>query len=393
MNITMLIEKARSLRASDVHLVCGLSPRCRVDGQMKEIEREILTPEQCRACAMELAGENFGQLERAGELDLALTVAGVRCRINVFRQQGNYSAAIRLLQDHILELKDLGLPPVVREFSEYSQGLVLITGETGSGKSTTLAALLNHINRTRCEHILTLEDPVEYVYTPDKCIINQREIGRDTESFSTGLRAALREDPDVILVGEMRDLDTISIALTAAETGHLVFGTVHTNSAADSIDRIVDVFPAERQRQIRLQLSMTLKAVLSQQLLPRKGREGRVLACEVMKTDDAIRNMIREGKTPQIQNAIQTTGMVGNILMDKALQNLLQSGEISQETYRSALRGSAAQVLAGKGGMGAGSMNMGMGTRGGGTMGTTGNMGNMGTMGGMQSGGFLKGDR
>ncbi len=351
MNITYLIEKARECRASDLHLVCGLSPRCRVDGEIRQIEPWVITEELSRSYAIELAGDNFAHLEETGELDLAMTVAGVRCRINVFRQQGNYSAAIRLLNDTIPTLDVLGLPAVVKEFAEYSQGLVLITGETGSGKSTTLAALLDSINHTRCQHILTLEDPVEYVYTPDKCIINQREIGKDTESFHTGLRAALREDPDVILVGEMRDLDTISIALTAAETGHLVFGTVHTNSAADSIDRIVDVFPAERQQQIRLQLSMTLKAVLSQQLLPRKDGGGRVLACEVMKTDDAIRNLIREGKTPQIQNVIQTTGMIGNILMDKALQNLLQSGKISQETYKNALRSnSTAQALGNLGG-------------------------------------------
>lgn len=347
MNITQLIEKARQNRASDLHLVCGLSPRCRVDGQIRELAPAVLTEEESRRIAAELSGDCFDQLEKTGEADLALTVAGVRCRINVFRQQGSYSAAIRLLNDTIPTLPELGLPPAAREFTEYNQGLVLITGETGSGKSTTLAAMLDSINHTRSQHILTLEDPVEYVYTPDKCIINQREIGKDTESFASGLRAALREDPDVILVGEMRDLDTISIALTAAETGHLVFGTVHTNSAADSIDRIVDVFPAGRQQQIRLQLSMTLKAVLSQQLLPRKDGGGRVLACEVMKTDDAIRNMIREGKTPQIQNAIQTTGMAGNILMDKALQNLLQNGMISQETYQKAVRGTVSPALAG----------------------------------------------
>ena len=241
------------------------------------------------------------------------------------------------MNDHIPDLSELGLPKVVSEFPAYSQGLVLITGETGSGKSTTLAAVLNQINRNEAKHILTLEDPIEYVYTPEKCVINQREIGRDTGSFATGLRAALREDPDVILVGEMRDLETIETALTAAETGHLVFGTVHTNSAADSIDRIVDVFPAERQQQIRLQLSMSLKAVLSQQLLPRVGG-GRVLACEVMKTDGAIRNLIREGKTPQIANSIQTTGSIGNILMDKALNTLYSAGTISRETFEGALR-------------------------------------------------------
>lgn len=340
MNITDYITKARADRASDVHLVCALPPKYRVDGAITDLDSVPLTPQQCLDLARELAGEDFPALEAVGELDLAKTIAGVRCRLNLFRQQGTYSAAIRLLNDHIPALEELGLPEAVQEFTAYSQGLVLITGETGSGKSTTLAALLDRINHTQALHILTLEDPVEYIYTPDRCLINQREIGRDTQSFANGLRAALREDPDVILVGEMRDLDTIQTALTAAETGHLVFGTVHTNSAADSVDRIVDVFPAERQQQIRLQLSMTLKAVLSQQLLPRANQPGRVLACEVMKTDDAIRNLIREGKTPQIQNAIQTSGAVGNILMDRALQELYRSGAISRQTMEGAVRGS-----------------------------------------------------
>lgn len=337
MTVEQYIKKARMDGASDVHLVRGLSPRCRIDGSICGLTDTLLTKEDCLAAAKELAGEKFSAAEKTGELDLAKTIAGIRCRINLFRQQGAWSAAIRLLNDHIPELSELGLPKVVAEFPAYSQGLVLITGETGSGKSTTLAAVLNQINRSECRHILTLEDPIEYVYTPDKCVINQREIGKDTKTFATGLRAALREDPDVILVGEMRDLETIETALTAAETGHLVFGTVHTNSAADSIDRIVDVFPENRQQQIRLQLSMTLKAVLSQQLLPRVGG-GRVLACEVMKTDGAIRNLIREGKTPQISNAIQTTGNIGNILMDRALNALLSTGSISRETWQLALR-------------------------------------------------------
>ena len=297
-----------------------------------------LTQADCQRLAGELAGDAFSQAAAAGELDLARSIAGVRCRINLFRQQGAWSAAIRLLNDHIPELGELGLPPVVAEFPSYSQGLVLITGETGSGKSTTLAAILNQINRNEAKHILTLEDPIEYVYTPARCVINQREVGKDTQSFASGLRAALREDPDVILVGEMRDLETIETALTAAETGHLVFGTVHTSSAADSIDRIVDVFPAGRQQQIRLQLSMTLRAVLSQQLLPRASGGGRVLACEVMRVNGAIRNLIREGKTPQIANSIQTSGSDGNILMDKALGDLLSAGVISRETWRAALR-------------------------------------------------------
>ncbi len=337
MTVKQYVERALKDGASDVHLVRGLPPRYRIDGSIRDMDAAPLTPEDCLACAGELAGGELEHAEAVGELDLAETIAGVRCRVNLFRQQGCWSAAIRLLNDHIPALGELGLPRVAAEFPAYSQGLVLITGETGSGKSTTLAAILEQINRNEPKHILTLEDPIEYVYTPKRCVINQREIGRDTRSFAAGLRAALREDPDVILVGEMRDLETIETAITAAETGHLVFGTVHTNSAADSVDRIVDVFPAERQQQIRLQLSMCLKAVLSQQLLPRVGG-GRVLACEVMKTDGAIRNLIREGKTPQIANAIQTTGSVGNILMDRALQALYSAGSITRETYVSALR-------------------------------------------------------
>ena len=331
------VTRARAAGASDIHLVAGLTPRCRVDGAIRPLGEEILTPLQCEELVQELAGGELATLRVVGEADLALTIAGVRCRLNLFRQQGGWSAAIRLLNEHIPDLSELGLPKVVSDFPAYSQGLVLITGETGSGKSTTLAAILNQINRQEAKHILTLEDPIEYIYTPDRCVINQREVGKDTQSFAAGLRAALREDPDVILVGEMRDLETIETALTAAETGHLVFGTVHTNSAADSIDRMVDVFPAQRQQQIRLQLSMTLKAVLSQQLLPKAGG-GRVLACEVMKVDGAIRNLIREGKTPQIANAIQTTGASGNILMDRCLQNLRTAGVISEETFRAALR-------------------------------------------------------
>ena len=332
MNITDIIAAARSLGASDVHLSCGLPPRCRVDGALRDLPEPALTPAETEAAAMELAGEaGFARLAETGELDLSAVLAGSRCRLNLFRQQGTYAAAIRLLSDRIPALEDLGLPPAVHGFLNYPRGLVLITGETGSGKSTTLAALLQRLNETRPLHILTLEDPVEYRYPAGRCTINQREVGRDTASFAAGLRSALREDPDVILVGEMRDLDTIETALTAAETGHLVFATVHTQSAADAVDRVVGVFPGERQQQIRLQLSMTLRAVLSQRLLPRQGG-GRVLCCEVMQVDGAIRNLIREGKTPQIRNAIQTTGAIGNILMERALQDLWRSGAISRET-------------------------------------------------------------
>ncbi|WP_297982923.1 ATPase, T2SS/T4P/T4SS family, partial [uncultured Oscillibacter sp.] len=232
MIVEQFVEQALRDRASDIHLVQGLTPRYRVNGEIREMCSNCLTAEDCLTAAMELAEGDFRRAETVGEADLALTIAGVRCRINLFRQRGGWSAAIRLLNDHIPDLGELGLPKAAAEFPAYGQGLVLISGETGSGKSTTLAAVLNRINHSERKHILTLEDPIEYVYTPDKCVINQREIRRDTASFASGLRAALREDPDVILVGEMRDLETIETALTAAETGHLVFGTVHTNSAA-----------------------------------------------------------------------------------------------------------------------------------------------------------------
>lgn len=343
------IRKAQAAGASDLHLTSGLAPRYRINGAITDSGDPVLTESDCRIMAQQLAGEQFAQLEKTGELDIALTLAGVRCRLNLFRRQGSYAAAVRLLRDSIPRLEDLGLPPVVEEFCSCPRGLILVTGETGSGKSTTLAAILDRINHTSPMHILTLEDPVEYLYQPDRCLINQREVGRDTLSFASGLRAALREDPDVILVGEMRDLDTIQTALTAAETGHLVFGTVHTSSAADTIDRIVDVFPEQRQQQIRLQLSMSLKAVASQQLLPRADGKGRVLACEIMKVNDAIRNLIREGKTPQIRNTIQTSGAIGNISMERAVQALYRSGTITKETLLSVLDGEASGSMPGSG--------------------------------------------
>ena len=256
-------------------------------------------------------------------------------RANLYRQSGHISCALRILSDSIPELEKLGLPPAVAEFPALRRGIVLVTGETGSGKSTTLAAILRRINQTRQAHIITLEDPIEYIHAPDRCVIDQREVGRDTASYADGLRAILREDPDVILIGEMRDLTTIETALTAAETGHLVFATLHTNSAADSIDRMVDVFPAERQRQIRMQLSMTLQAVLTQQLLPRR-EKGRVAACEVMVVSPAIRNLIREGKTPQIANAVATSADLGSITMDNAILRLYKDRLITAETARQA---------------------------------------------------------
>jgi len=330
-----IIAKASEMKASDIHIVCGIPIRMRVDGVIVDMDSHVMTAEECILCAKEFGEEAFETANKVGEADLAATVAGRRLRVNLFKQQSHFSLAIRMLNDRIPKLEELNLPEIVSTFSEYRNGLVLVTGETGSGKSTTLAALLNKINQNTKGHIITLEDPIEYVYTPDQCVINQREIGRDTKSFATGLRAALREDPNVVLVGEMRDLETIETALTAAETGHLVFGTIHTNSAADAVDRIVDVFPEGRQRQIRLQLSMSLRAVVSQQLLPKIGG-GRVAACEIMVTDHALANLIREGKTPQMQQVLQTSAANGCITMERAVENLLKGGFITPDTAKKA---------------------------------------------------------
>ena len=325
-----LVAQAKSTGASDIHLICGLPPKCRLDGQLENMAEEVLSQEDCVAVAKELAGSRYGELEETGELDLAGTFAGNRCRLHLFKQQKVPSLALRLLREEIPQLDTLGLPPAALTLPGLHKGIVLVTGETGSGKSTTLAALLDYINHTRKCHIVTLEDPIEYVYKPDLCAINQREVGSDTQSFAAGLRASLREDPDVILIGEMRDRDTIETAITAAETGHLVVGTLHTGSAADSIDRMVQVFPEGMQTQIRLQLSMCLAAVLTQQLVKKRGG-GRVLACEMMVVTDAIRNLIRAGNTPQIANAIATSAALGGQTMDQALVRLMRSGQISRE--------------------------------------------------------------
>lgn len=336
MKIEELIIKAKEDGASDIHLVCGVAPRYRLDGELINMSSIPLSHEDCEAYAQELAGEEYKKIKDMGELDLAKTIAGERVRINLFRQQGNISAALRILSSKIPRLEELGLPPVVSQFSSWQKGIILVTGETGSGKSTTLAAVLNEINRTRNAHIITLEDPVEYIYDSDKCIINQREVGTDTRSYADGLRAILREDPDIILIGEMRDQNTIETALTAAETGHLVFATLHTNSAPDSIDRIVGTFPAERQSQVRLSLSTCLKAVVSQQLLPKRSGKGRVAACEVMVVNPAIKNLIREGKTPQMFSAMLSGAAEGSITMDNALIKMVKEQTIDAKTAQEA---------------------------------------------------------
>ena len=332
MTIEEMVAKAKADGASDIHIICGLPPKYRQSGKVVNMCDEVLSYDDCIEIARYLAGsqEAYDRFDRTGELDAAATYAGNRCRIHIFKAQGTPSVALRLLSETIPKLESLGLPPAVYELTKLHKGIVLVTGETGSGKSTTLAALIDSINHTRQDHIVTLEDPVEYLYTPDLCAINQREVGKDTASFSEGLRASLREDPNVILIGEMRDRDTIETAITAAETGHLVFGTLHTGSASDAVDRIVQVFPADSQTQIRLQLSMTLQAVVTQQLVPKKGG-GRALACELMIVTDAIRNLIRSGNTPQIANAVATSAQIGGQTMDMALVKLVRSGQITRD--------------------------------------------------------------
>lgn len=330
MTVEELVKKACEDGASDIHLICNLPPKYRLSGKLTNMSEEVLSFEDCIDATRWLAGSYYDEFDRVGELDLAGTYGGKRCRVHIFKQQGIPSIALRILSEHIPKLDSLGLPPAVMDLPNLHKGIVLVTGETGSGKSTTLAALLDCINHTRYDHIVTLEDPVEYIYVPDKCAINQREVGKDTKSFASGLRASLREDPNVILIGEMRDTETIETAITAAETGHLVFGTLHTGSAADSIDRIVQVFPEAAQQQIRMQLSMTLVAVLTQQLVPKKGG-GRALAAEMMVVTDAIRNLIRTGNTPQIANAVATSVDIGGQTMDQALVKLVRQGLITRE--------------------------------------------------------------
>ena len=336
--IEELIALAAEKRASDVHLIAGLPPKCRIDGRIETLTEGVLTREDCEEYGRQLAGDAADPIEAIGQLDFSASFAGRRLRVNLFRQQGALSAAIRLLGSTIPNLSELGLPEAVKQFSSWNKGIILVTGETGSGKSTTLAAILNEINQNRPLHMITLEDPIEYVYEPAQAIINQREVGVDVESYDKGLYAALREDPDVILIGEMRDLATIETALMAAETGHLVFSTIHTNSAIDSIDRIVGVFPEDKQPQIRMQLSMTLRAVLAQQLVPRAGGQGRAAACELMMITPAIRNLIRDGKTPQMQSYLLSSAKEGSITMDNFLIRMAKEGVITPQTAVDASR-------------------------------------------------------
>lgn len=326
-----LLNKAVELNASDLHITVGIPPTMRINGRLIPYGSEKLSPKDVEEYVkVVLTQEQYQNYISLGEIDLSYSIQGIgRFRVNIFRQRGSDAMALRTVALQMPTLEKLGMPQVVKSLCQKTRGLILVTGPTGSGKSTTLAAMINEINNNRSGHIITLEDPIEYLHKHKKSIVNQREIGHDTKSYSAALRAALREDPDVILVGEMRDLETISIAITAAETGHLVMSTLHTIGASKTIDRIVDVFPPHQQQQIKVQLSAVLEGIISQQLITRADGEGRVCALEIMVATPAIRNLIREGKTHQIDSAVQTGGKYGMKTMDMSLVELYKKGIIT----------------------------------------------------------------
>lgn len=331
--IDELLKIGKENGASDVHITVGVPPKMRVNGELVDMNYPKLMPEDTDAIVNQMLSERQKEiLKQDGEADFSFSIPALgRYRVNAFNQRGSLAAAIRLVGTQIPKPEDLGLPKSVIDLYNKKRGLILVTGPTGSGKSTTLASLINRINENRKAHIITLEDPIEYLHQHKLSMVNQREVGLDTMSYANALRAALREDPDVILVGEMRDLETISIAVTAAETGHLVLSTLHTIGAASTIDRIIDVFPPHQQQQIRIQLSMVLEAVISQQLIPTSDGHHRVAAFEVMLMSVAIKNLIREAKTFQIESMIQTSKKSGMITMDDALYELCMMGHITSE--------------------------------------------------------------
>jgi twitching motility protein PilT len=320
--------------ASDIHLVIGQPPIVRVDGDLKSLpDLPVINADECRRLIYSLLSDHQRtRFEQDWELDFSVAVEGVsRFRANILLEKRGVEAVFRIINNKIPTPQELDLPPIITDLSKLPRGLVLVTGPTGSGKSTTLACLINLINEKRHEHILTIEDPIEFVYENKNCVVRQRELGQQTQSVNAALKHALRQDPDVVLIGEMRDLETIAAALTVAETGHLVFGTLHTTDAAQTVDRIIDVFPAHQQQQVRTQLSNCLKAVIGQTLIPRIGGKGRVAAREIMIVTPAIANLIREGKTHQIYGAIDTSARAGMISLDKSLADLVKRGIVSVE--------------------------------------------------------------
>ena len=333
LHIDELLHIVVDRQASDLHICQSSPPVIREDGKLKRLNYEEFTPQEIQRMMYDIiSDENINKFETTLELDFSYSLPRrARFRVNMYRDKGSVAAAFRLIPQKIPTTEQLNLPPILNRLCEKPRGLILVTGPTGSGKSTSLAAMINHINTNFAHHIITIEDPIEYLHEHKQSVINQREVGSDTRSFLNALRGSLREDPDILLVGEMRDMETISLAITAAETGHLVFATLHTNNAAESVDRMIDVFPPGQQEQIRVQISNNLVAIVSQQLLPRAGSTGRVPANEIMIASSAIRNLIREAKTHQITSMIQTSGNAGMITMDQCLRDLYLKGFITLE--------------------------------------------------------------
>jgi twitching motility protein PilT len=332
-----IIKETSAIGASDLHMTVGAPPMVRVRGELKPLDFPILNSSDTRDLVYGiLSNDQRKRLENEWQVDFSYSVPVYgRFRVNAYLQRASVGAAFRSIPTEIKSVEQLGLPSILHEFTKKPRGFVLVTGPTGSGKSTSLAALIDEINQERHEHILTIEDPIEFMHRHKNCVVNQREIGSDAQSFALGLKAALRQDPDVILVGEMRDLETISTALSAAETGHLVFATLHTQDTGQTIDRIIDVFPPHQQQQVRVQLSVTLQGIMTQQLLPTADGAGRVVCCEVLALTPAVRNLIREGKTHQIRSVLQTGGAKGMQSMDAALAQLVRAGKITREMAES----------------------------------------------------------
>ncbi len=333
MDIRELLDYTINRKASDLHLLAGVPPTIRVDGLLMPITgKEVLTPQETEKLVFSLVNDEQKEILQVNrELDFSFAIEGqARFRVNAYYQKGSLSASLRLLRHEIPAIDALNLPPILHQFTKLRQGFILVAGPTGHGKSTTLAAVIDEISQTRPVHIVTIEDPVEYIFTNHKGIISQREVKSDTHSWEIALRSCLREDPDVVMIGEMRDYETIATALTIAETGHLVFSTLHTNSAAQTLDRVVDVFPENQQAQVRMQFSSTLEAILSLRLLPSLSG-GRIPACEILVSTPAVRTSIREGKSHLIDNIIQTSGELGMMTLEMDLSRLVRAGKISLE--------------------------------------------------------------